>query len=195
MSSDAFIEESRTGGWDVVFDDGHRIQGIASLSDAYALAGSSAGGMSHTAHQMADKSAIAHCPFCGSGDLVARSDGTTECIFCNRFFTIREEPEYNSVPGVPGNVTQIPDPVEEDQEVASNQLNGVPSFSPGPDLDSAPSFVMPDEQENPVVQAQGARFRSATGAKLSFFDYVKHLAFRHGSRDAVINNLTNDRTD
>ena len=34
------------------------------------------------AHDSGSNEVLAHCPFCGSGDLVGRSDGSAECRFC-----------------------------------------------------------------------------------------------------------------
>lgn len=266
------IEQNHNGTWDVVFDDGERIVGLSSLSDAIAFAyvedetslqsfaislpegamsdfqlpngrwlrqgtevsiqgvrgrfvfqharnnevtvfGGTQGremfrtftadriktvhskdkvrrnidrknSMWRSAHQMPDPSVIAHCPFCGSGDLVARSDGNTECIYCNRFFSVSEQPEFNAEPGHPSEGL-IDGQEDSDSPVVE-------------ELQSAPAFVAPDETqneepqdvENPVVQAQSSKFITVSGAKLSKMDYIKHLAFRHGDRENVIRNLS-----
>jgi hypothetical protein len=39
-----------------------------------------------------------HCPFCGSGAIVARSDGTIECSFCTSCFTVQVQPQFPAFP-------------------------------------------------------------------------------------------------
>lgn len=54
------------------------------------------------AHILADQTVVAHCCFCGSGDIVADSDQTVHCSFCNRAFVVMEQPTFPSTPGQPG---------------------------------------------------------------------------------------------
>lgn len=55
------------------------------------------------------------CPFCGSGQVLARSDRTIECQFCHQAFTVQVQPIYPNfpqtidgqpmdVPGMPGQI-------------------------------------------------------------------------------------------
>ena len=53
------------------------------------------GHMIRIAHQSGDSETIFHCPFCGSGQVIARSDGTTNCSFC-----FSGETEYITKEGV-----------------------------------------------------------------------------------------------
>jgi hypothetical protein len=39
-------------------------------------------------HDSGDSQTIFHCCFCGSGQVIARSDGTVECEFCHSVFTV-----------------------------------------------------------------------------------------------------------
>lgn len=39
-----------------------------------------------------------HCPFCGSGSVTARSDGTIECGFCTAAYTVQVQPQYAAFP-------------------------------------------------------------------------------------------------
>jgi hypothetical protein len=61
------------------------------------------------AHQSGDGVTIAHCPFCGSGQVIGRSDGNTECSFCNQAFLVRVQPMFSAFPqSVDGMPVQIP---------------------------------------------------------------------------------------
>jgi hypothetical protein len=50
------------------------------------------------AHDPGDPQVASHCPFCGSGAIVGRSDGTIACDMCGMNFLIRVQPAY---PGMP----------------------------------------------------------------------------------------------
>jgi hypothetical protein len=61
------------------------------------------------AHQSGDGVTIAHCPFCGSGQVIGRSDGNTECSFCNQAFLVRVQPMFSAFPqSIDGMPVQIP---------------------------------------------------------------------------------------
>ncbi len=61
------------------------------------------------AHESGDGIQICHCPFCGSGQVIGRSDGNTECQFCNQAFLVRVQPLYSAFPQQVGGVpVQIP---------------------------------------------------------------------------------------
>lgn len=61
------------------------------------------------AHQSGDGVTIAHCPFCGSGQVIGRSDGNTECSFCNQSFLVRVQPMFSAFPqSIDGMPVQIP---------------------------------------------------------------------------------------
>lgn len=61
------------------------------------------------AHESGDGITIAHCPFCGSGQVVGRSDGNAECQFCNAAFMVRVQPMFSAFPqSVDGMPVQIP---------------------------------------------------------------------------------------
>lgn len=50
------------------------------------------------AHVSGNQVDVLHCPFCGSGGVVARSDGSIECTFCNAAFTVTVSPMYAAFP-------------------------------------------------------------------------------------------------
>jgi hypothetical protein len=61
------------------------------------------------AHQSGDGITICHCPFCGSGQVIGRSDGNTECSFCNQSFLVRVQPMFSAFPqSIDGMPVQIP---------------------------------------------------------------------------------------
>jgi predicted CXXCH cytochrome family protein len=75
------------------------------------------GALVRTAHQSGDGVTIYHCPFCGSGQVIAGSDGTVECDFCSTTFIVQVQPEKSSMPqtinGVPFQAPGMP-PVGQD---------------------------------------------------------------------------------
>lgn len=66
------------------------------------------------AHVSGNQIDILHCPFCGSGAVIGRSDGTVECGFCTSVFTVQTQPQYNGMPqsvdGQPYEWPGMPDP-------------------------------------------------------------------------------------
>jgi ribosomal protein L37AE/L43A len=55
-----------------------------------------------------------NCPFCGSGQVVAGSDGTISCDFCDTTFIVQVQPQQSSMPqtidGVPQQLPGMPPP-------------------------------------------------------------------------------------
>lgn len=54
--------------------------------------------MKHLGHVSGNSIDVLHCPFCGSGAVIARSDGTIECNFCTSVFTVQVQPQYAAFP-------------------------------------------------------------------------------------------------
>lgn len=120
------------------------------------------------AHDPGDGVTIAHCPFCGSGQVIARSDAQIHCDFCNQNFTVQVQPDYSAfpqtvdgnpvqVPGVPGSGQQDPmaDPMGVDP-AATGASDGAPPFgddeADGDGSDSDNPFASDDdstEEETP----------------------------------------------
>lgn len=71
-------------------------------------------GMRVVAHVSGNQIDVLHCPFCGSGAVIARSDGTIECGYCTSIFTVQVQPAYagfpQSVDGQPYQWPGMPDP-------------------------------------------------------------------------------------
>jgi hypothetical protein len=50
-----------------------------------------------------------NCPSCGSGQVIARADGTVECGFCKMCFTVQVQPRYPAFPQtINGQPIQVP---------------------------------------------------------------------------------------
>jgi hypothetical protein len=53
------------------------------------------------AHDPGDPLVTSHCPFCGSGQVVGRSDGTIACDFCGQSYIVRVQPAFPGMPQMP----------------------------------------------------------------------------------------------
>lgn len=86
------------------------------------------------AHVSGNNVDLLHCPFCGSGAIFARSDGSVSCQFCDSAFTVQVQPMYAAFPGT---------------------VNGQPYMWPGrPQGDNMPGAVGPDAMD-PMAMAGG----------------------------------------
>ncbi|QDN94998.1 hypothetical protein FNV58_01300 (plasmid) [Streptomyces sp. RLB1-9] len=98
------------------------------------------------AHQSGDGITIAHCPFCGSGQVIGRSDGNTECSFCNQSFLVRVQPMFSAFPqsidGMPVQIPGMPPPT-------------MPGMPPGGDPND-PNAMPPGAEGPPGADAGGA---------------------------------------
>lgn len=124
---------------------------------------------------------------CGSGNVVARSDGSVECGFCSMVFTVRVQPRnINSpqtingqpvdIPGMPGNAQQ--DPVVQQQDAPADPAGGeLPPEGPGASQKVVPGFSDEemDETPQPGVDDPMETFTTASGQRLSRRHYVQHL--------------------
>jgi hypothetical protein len=144
----------------------------------------------HTAHDSGDGQTIYHCPFCGSGQVLARSDRTIECEFCHTAFTVQVQPEFSAfpqtvdgqsmeVPGMPGQVDDgapvDPNAVGEDGSVMDQ---GDPMAADAEAADGEEEDPEEDgaEADNPFVSSM---HRTAAGAWLDEENYLAHLAIKH----------------
>lgn len=57
--------------------------------------------MRRVAHDPGDPLITSHCPFCGSGQVVGRSDGTIGCGFCGQNYIVRVQPAFPGMPQMP----------------------------------------------------------------------------------------------
>jgi hypothetical protein len=152
------------------------------------------------AHQSGDGITIAHCPFCGSGQVIGRSDGNTECSFCNQSFLVRVQPMYSAFPqsidGMPVDIPGMPpaadpgmppggDPMAEgappgaDGE-AGEDGGGAPPFgqdSGGGEEDGGESGGSDDDGGSaPPFAKKESSYRTAAGHPLERTAYVDYLA-------------------
>ncbi len=142
------------------------------------------------AHDATENQAIRHCPFCGSGKIIGRADGSVECEFCHSMYTVQVQPQYpnfpqtiggepQSIPGMPGQV-ETPSmeggggmPLGEEDPMAEEE---------GVDEDEGNPFAETDgengdeEEPPPFAKKSSALFRTASGARLAERDYADHLA-------------------
>jgi hypothetical protein len=157
------------------------------------------------AHDSGDSQRIFHCPFCGAGQVIGRSDGTTECEFCQVHFTVQVQPQFNSfpqtingqpvqIPGMPG---QIGNP-----GMAPGMPPGAPGAPPGAEGDEGSGFP-PGDDPDADGDAQGdsdgdgdggddkkpdflkgkasKQFKTAAGDWLNEDQYTRHLAWMHAA--------------
>lgn len=87
------------------------------------------------AHDMGDGVTISHCPMCGSGQVIAGSDGSTECQYCHTSFTVRLQPMY---PAFPQTVNGVP-----------VQIPGMAPQAPGGPMDGMPPQGDPNDPDAP----------------------------------------------
>jgi transcription elongation factor Elf1 len=141
------------------------------------------------AHDSGDGETIYHCPFCGAGQVVGRSDGTAECGFCSTAFTVQVQPSMSAVPqtidgtphvhpDMPGQEPGVP---EEEQEAPEDEMV----------LDDA------EEEDNPIFASRRATrwYLTAEGVALEEDAYIRHLAIHHADdRQAVIAAVRAERT-
>lgn len=144
-------------------------------------------GITVHAHDMSqDPLVLRHCPFCGSGQVVARNDGSMVCEFCQTVCTVRIEPYYPSWPqtvnGVPQEVPLYPNTEDNPQNAVQSDPEASSGPSQGEDLidpedlsedESEPSGG--NEDDNPFSKRS---FLTHEGDELPEDIYVRHLAIR-----------------
>lgn len=119
---------------------------------------------------------VFHCPFCGSGQVIARSDRTIECGFCSQAFTVQVQPMFPGfpqtdpetgqpvpVPGMPGQISPTPAP-----------LNAIDPNQIGED-----GAVMPAED---AADAGGGEMDVDGGGDAAEGDMPDVTSTRHGQR-------------
>lgn len=152
------------------------------------------------AHQSGDGVTIAHCPFCGSGQVIGRSDGNTECSFCNQSFLVRVQPMFSAFPqsidGMPVQIPGMPPPAAPGMPPGAdpNDPNAMPPGAEGEDGaappfggDSDPGDSGPDDGASddsgsddsggaPPFGKKESRYRATGGRALGRAAYVDYLA-------------------
>ena len=139
------------------------------------------------AHDSGDGQTIYHCPFCGSGQVLARSDRTIECEFCHTAFTVQVQPEFSSFPqtvnGMPMEVPGMPGQVDPGAPVDPNAIGDDGSMAPGDpmaaDGEAEAENMEGQDADNPDAEANpfmSSLHRTASGAWLDEENYLAHLA-------------------
>lgn len=158
------------------------------------------------AHDMSarDPLIIRHCSFCGSGQVVARNDGSVECDFCQSVFTVRVEPFYpgwpQTVNGVPQNIPLHPNESTDnagafDENMNNSQVDpggfGAGFYDGEADEDQEEDAEAYDDEadEDDFDFQTKSMLSTAYGGKVDEEAYIKHLAIRlsdPNDRDRVI---------
>lgn len=154
-----------------------------------------------TAHDGGDGIQLMHCPFCGSGALVARSDNSTECDSCMTCFTVQVQPQYPFSPqtmqgqdvvppGMPGNPNDQQEQMGDFNEVGDEGEDPFGEDAEG-DEDSGSGGMPGDEEEEPQedVAAEGDKdespfppkqsYLTSNGKQLTEAQYIRYLAIRN----------------
>jgi GNAT superfamily N-acetyltransferase len=144
-----------------------------------------------------------HCPFCGSGSVTARSDGSIECGFCTAAYTVQVQPQFSAFPQsvdgaqypwpgrddmgmgpgggpVPPGVGGAPVPGEDPDE---EEGGGPPWAQGGAQGDEDPDEDEEEDDEDPEASVGGAKappfvrksYRTSFGGEVLFDDYLDHL--------------------
>jgi hypothetical protein len=125
--------------------------GLAQMNDRIAVIVNSlteeSGSMRVIAHVSGNSINILHCPFCGSGAVIGRSDGTIECGYCTTVFTVQVQPAYNgfpqSVDGQPYPWPGAPDPGDVLAPQAPPGTNLAPGTQPPMGMEGPPDSSDP----------------------------------------------------
>lgn len=90
-----------------------------------------------------------NCAFCGSGAIIARSDGTTECEMCGMCFSVQVQPRYPAFPQtINGQPVPIPGMPDQGPSQAGQLPPGQdPNAMPGQDPEQDPEQDDTDDQD------------------------------------------------
>lgn len=150
------------------------------------------------AHDSGDGETLFHCPFCGSGQIVARSDGAVDCDFCNTAFTVQVQPQMPAFPqtmnGIPIDVPGMPKggenaDVPPDEAAAA----GYPPDGGGSDPadpgdtgndnpfgnDDAGGDPAPDDSSSPPPFGKQSALRTTAGRAVPPEAFMAWLALQH----------------
>lgn len=164
-------------GWQVTFPDG-TMKVCASLVAAVNVA-SGDDPIRTEGHVYSDESVIGHCVFCGSGDVVGRSDGSVECQLCHRGFVVMEQPLHAAQPA-PDYQSMAIDGTGLNDTTASDPIEEAPAFAPPPQPTAPTPQAQqpPQDDQQPPPKTSALRYRTASGHPLSREDFVRHVAIR-----------------
>lgn len=163
-------------------------------------------GLRTVAHDSGDGVTIRHCPFCGGGSPIARSDGTAQCQFCDTCFTVQVQPAHSATPqtinGVPHVHPDMPgtSPDQPPAQQTPQPAPAVPGGTQPGDPTSAPANApqkAPDKPKHlpPWLQdKKSSRYYLTAKGALSEESYLRHLALRYAEdRSQVLSVLRADQ--
>lgn len=148
------------------------------------------------AHDSGDGETIFHCPFCGSGQVIARSDGAVDCEFCTTTFTVQVQPQMPSFPqtinGVPVQVPGMPNGGA-DANVPAGAAPGADPMAGG-DPGAEDGGFPPGGDEGDDSEDDGddkpaflkGSYRIETGAVLDADRFMRRLALQSARTPAVL---------
>lgn len=149
------------------------------------------GALQVLAHDSGDGETIFHCPFCGSGQVIARNDGSVDCSFCQTAFTVQVQPQMPAFPqtidGMPVQVPGMPNggadanvPAGADpgaDPMAPDDGSAPPDGPPGADDGSAPPDDDSDDSGSDSAPPWAKKsYRTAAGVVLDERHYRQHIA-------------------
>ncbi len=144
------------------------------------------------AHDSGDGFTLMHCPFCGSGAIVARSDLSTECTMCFTVFTVQVQPIYPSMPQSDPGMAPGASPLGSPDGVVD-----MPAGSEEPDMvggeDEGDDMAL-DDEEAPVEDEEeggnpftGARYYiTSSGKAITQEAYMLRLAIEHADNPSAV---------
>jgi hypothetical protein len=165
------------------------------------------------AHDPGDPLITSHCPFCGSGQVIGRSDGTIECDFCGQNYIVRVQPAFPGMPqapagpGAPSDIgpdggvmppgalppeAGIPpaDGAEEDAEDGGNPFGGDDEELPPDDGSGPPEDEEEDEGPPPPPKGKSKKkgsYRSLDGtAEMDEDQFTRHVAVQLSGHDPQV---------
>lgn len=132
-----------------------------------------------TAHGGGDGQTLHHCPGCGSGGIVGRSDGSIECTLCNMVFTVQLQPASPFMPqtvnGEPVQIPGMPDSGADDLGDALVQDDQGDPDSPDATV-GMPGFSDDEIPSDTSVPEDDDQFLTSEGSALSRKHLVQRLA-------------------
>jgi hypothetical protein len=138
------------------------------------------------AHDSGDSETIFHCPFCGSGAVIGRSDGTTECEFCHTHFTVQVQPAHPAMPQTI-NGQPVPAPGMPGGPHQPSWQEGTPDNYAPPEVQDPAMYEPPDESSTFEAEASKQYFMTDRGFALDADAFQRHLALKFGDdREAVL---------
>lgn len=139
-------------------------------------------------HDSGDGMTIFHCPFCGSGQVIARSDGSVNCEFCQASYSVTVQPQYPAFPQtINGQPVDVPGMGPTWGDPAGNAVD--PEQAPGEDGGSGDNpFDQDSDEDTEGDQESGdsdmpeglskKTYLTATGSRLDKGAYMRHLALQ-----------------